>query len=237
MWTFLALLKNRRSLRVTNVSLSCLLLLPLLPLSFSLSLSCYILSSSLHSAILLFLFSSLPHSPSSSAGRVQSEEYSSWAAGCRMIMKGRPLAKAGYEQELASIKGFIAMQNKADTGVSAKACSDKVRMSSHGDATYMVWHRDAIWYDTGMLYGMTQGCYMVWHRGAIWYDTGMLYGMTQGCYMVWHRDAIWYDTGMLYGMTQGCYMVWHGCYMVWHRDAIWYDTGMLYGMTQGCYMA
>ena len=32
-----------------------------------------------------------------------------------MVMKGRPLAKAGYEQELASIKGFIAMQNKADS--------------------------------------------------------------------------------------------------------------------------
>lgn len=31
-----------------------------------------------------------------------------------MAMKGRPLAKLGYEQELKSIKGFVAMQNKAD---------------------------------------------------------------------------------------------------------------------------
>ena len=31
-----------------------------------------------------------------------------------MIMKGRPLAKAGYDQELTSVRGFIAMQNKAD---------------------------------------------------------------------------------------------------------------------------
>ena len=45
-----------------------------------------------------------------------------------MIMKGRPLAKAGYEQELSSIRGFIAMQNKAsEGGVAAAAASDKVR--------------------------------------------------------------------------------------------------------------
>ena len=39
-------------------------------------------------------------------------------------MKGRPLAKAGYEQELSSIKGFVALQNKADGGASVS--SDKV---------------------------------------------------------------------------------------------------------------
>ena len=33
-----------------------------------------------------------------------------------MVMKGRPLAKQGYEQELSSIRAFVAMQNKADTG-------------------------------------------------------------------------------------------------------------------------
>ena len=41
-------------------------------------------------------------------------------------MKGRPLAKAGYEQELASIKGFIAMQNKSDNTVTTAMTSDKV---------------------------------------------------------------------------------------------------------------
>jgi len=44
------------------------------------------------------------------------DEYASWMAGCRMVMKGRPLAKQGYEQELSSIRAFVAMQNKADTG-------------------------------------------------------------------------------------------------------------------------
>ena len=42
-----------------------------------------------------------------------------------MVMKGRPLAKAGYEQELTSIKGFIAMQNKAARPVSLTP-ADKV---------------------------------------------------------------------------------------------------------------
>lgn len=42
-----------------------------------------------------------------------------------MITKGRPLAKAGYESELSSIKGFVALQNKAD-GSSASVASDKV---------------------------------------------------------------------------------------------------------------
>ena len=37
-------------------------------------------------------------------------------AGCRMAMKGRPLIKQGYEQELSSIKAFVAMQNKSDSG-------------------------------------------------------------------------------------------------------------------------
>lgn len=40
-------------------------------------------------------------------------------AGCRMVMKGRALARAGYEQELSSIRAFIAMQNKADPGSSS----------------------------------------------------------------------------------------------------------------------
>eukprot|EP00731_Ephydatia_muelleri_P027760 Em0019g633a len=44
------------------------------------------------------------------------EEYASWMAGCRMVMKGKPLSKHGYEQELQSIKGFIALQNKSDGG-------------------------------------------------------------------------------------------------------------------------
>lgn len=63
---------------------------------------------------------------------LQGDEYASWTAGCRMIMKGRPLAKAGYDQELTSIKGFIAMQNKADGGVrvSAAAIADKVCFSN-----------------------------------------------------------------------------------------------------------
>ncbi len=48
-------------------------------------------------------------------------------------MKGRPLAKAGYEQELTSIKGFVALQNRADSG-GASVASDKV-----GHA-YSVWY-------------------------------------------------------------------------------------------------
>lgn len=45
-----------------------------------------------------------------------------------MVMKGRPLAKAGYEQELSSIRGFIAMQNKADSagGTVVPTAADKV---------------------------------------------------------------------------------------------------------------
>jgi hypothetical protein len=45
-----------------------------------------------------------------------------------MIMKGRPLAKAGYEQELSSIRGFIAMQNRADStgGTVVPTTADKV---------------------------------------------------------------------------------------------------------------
>ena len=31
-------------------------------------------------------------------------------------MKGRQLARHGYDQELSSMKAFIAMQNKADPG-------------------------------------------------------------------------------------------------------------------------
>lgn len=40
-------------------------------------------------------------------------------AGCRMAVKGRPLVKQGYEQELSSIKAFVSMQNKSETGPSA----------------------------------------------------------------------------------------------------------------------
>ncbi len=51
-----------------------------------------------------------------------------------MVMKGRPLAKAGYEQELASVKGFIAMQNKADSGgMAATAAADKVKKETGQD--------------------------------------------------------------------------------------------------------
>ena len=42
-------------------------------------------------------------------------------AGCRMALKGRPLAKQGYEQELSSIRAFVSMQNKADGSSSASA--------------------------------------------------------------------------------------------------------------------
>ena len=44
-------------------------------------------------------------------------------AGCRMAMKGRPLAKQGYEQELTSIRAFVSMQNKAD-GSSGHGATD-----------------------------------------------------------------------------------------------------------------
>ena len=33
-----------------------------------------------------------------------------------MTMKGKALAKQGYEQELSSLRAFVAMQNKADGG-------------------------------------------------------------------------------------------------------------------------
>lgn len=55
----------------------------------------------------------------------QGDEYASWMAGCRMVMKGRALARSGYEQELSSIKAFVAMQNKADPG-SSSASADSV---------------------------------------------------------------------------------------------------------------
>ena len=42
-----------------------------------------------------------------------------------MVMKGRPLAKSGYEQELASIRSFIAMQNSSGSST-ASAAADKV---------------------------------------------------------------------------------------------------------------
>lgn len=45
-------------------------------------------------------------------------------------MKGRPLAKAGYEQELISIRGFIAMQNKAESGTAVPVTADKVCIDS-----------------------------------------------------------------------------------------------------------
>ena len=58
----------------------------------------------------------------------QGDEYASWMAGCRMVMKGRALARSGYEQELSSIKAFVAMQNKADPG-SSSASADSVSIS------------------------------------------------------------------------------------------------------------
>lgn len=45
-----------------------------------------------------------------------------------MVMKGRPLAKAGYEQELVSIRSFIAMQNKADSGPQMVPTTDKPKV-------------------------------------------------------------------------------------------------------------
>ena len=39
-------------------------------------------------------------------------------------MKGRPLAKQGYEQELSSIRAFVSMQNKADSGFSGASSTD-----------------------------------------------------------------------------------------------------------------
>ena len=46
-----------------------------------------------------------------------------------MVMKGRSLAKQGYEQELSSIRAFVAMQNKADTG--SAPIGDRVSTSQH----------------------------------------------------------------------------------------------------------
>ncbi len=40
-------------------------------------------------------------------------------------MKGKPLAKTGYEQEFSSIKGFVALQNRADSS-GASVSSNKV---------------------------------------------------------------------------------------------------------------
>ena len=51
----------------------------------------------------------------------QSDEYCSWMAGCRMAMKGRPLVKQGYEQELSSIRAFVSMQNKSDSSGGASS--------------------------------------------------------------------------------------------------------------------
>ena len=36
-----------------------------------------------------------------------------------MAMRGHALVKKGYEQELSSIKAFVAMQNKSDAGPTA----------------------------------------------------------------------------------------------------------------------
>ena len=35
-------------------------------------------------------------------------------------MKGKPLSKYGYEQELQSVKAFIALQNKSDTSAASR---------------------------------------------------------------------------------------------------------------------
>ena len=46
-------------------------------------------------------------------------------------MKGRPLARNGYDQELSSIKAFVAMQNKADPGSSSSQADSVSRVSMH----------------------------------------------------------------------------------------------------------
>ena len=38
-----------------------------------------------------------------------------------MAMKGRPLVKQGYEQELSSIRAFVSMQNKSDSSGGASS--------------------------------------------------------------------------------------------------------------------
>ena len=49
-------------------------------------------------------------------------------------MKGRPLAKQGYEQELSSIRAFVSMQNKSDGSGGASSGSHGV--SVHVCLTY-----------------------------------------------------------------------------------------------------
>lgn len=55
------------------------------------------------------------------------DEYASWAAGCRMTMKGKALAKQGYEQELSSLRAFVAMQNKADGGAATTGDHEELK--------------------------------------------------------------------------------------------------------------
>ena len=49
-------------------------------------------------------------------------------------MKGRPLAKQGYEQELSSIKAFVSMQNKSDGNSGGASATD------HGVSTHTHTH-------------------------------------------------------------------------------------------------
>ena len=46
-------------------------------------------------------------------------------------MKGRALARNGYEQELSSIRAFIAMQNKADPGSASSSAESVSGKRSH----------------------------------------------------------------------------------------------------------
>ncbi len=75
-------------------------------------------------------------------------------AGCRMAMKGRPLAKQGYEQELSSIRAFVAMQNKADSA--SPSSGEKVsyilvapperQVGLHVFALFQSCYRGTYWY-------------------------------------------------------------------------------------------
>ena len=47
-------------------------------------------------------------------------------------MKGRPLAKQGYEQELSSIRAFVSMQNKSDSSGGASS-------GSHGVSVHCIY--------------------------------------------------------------------------------------------------
>lgn len=44
---------------------------------------------------------------------VQESQYAKWMAACRLAAKGRSLADASYESEVASIQAFLQMQHPA----------------------------------------------------------------------------------------------------------------------------